>query len=383
MTKRNPFTPAFGGPPRVFFGRARELALVRAAMENDASPHKALFITGNRGCGKTTLLEKISQEASRAHWMTLDVHSSHAVQTIIELLAGGTQKTTTREARPSAMGVSAGGISSSATSTYSNASLAILLADACRSLVRQRGILITIDEIQKVPENDAEDISAAVQLALRKGLPVMLVLAGLPGAKEQVAGYPGCTFMRRAYDMQIGSLEVDETLEAFRKTVGLVDGLDVGDDALWEMGLFSQGYPYLMQLIGYYLVERTLAISAGGTLRLGSDDVRSVEAVALEDYRANVLEPILGSLPPTLSCYLRAMGEAVGVSGRASTGDVARLLGKQPRQVSSYRQRLLEKRLIEKDGHGYARFLLPHIPDYYADPRESVPRDPRQQWNRQ
>ena len=380
---QNVFTPAFGGLPQVFFGREEELRFARAALENANSPHRAFFITGNRGCGKTTLLEKISQIAASCGWLCIDVHSTHASQAILEALAGGTQKTVGKEAKPSAMGVSVGGVSSSTTTEYSPASLGRLLVDRCRALALHKGILITVDEIQKVPEGDAENLCASVQLALRKGLPIMLVLAGLPGAKEKVASYPGCTFMQRAYDLKIGCMGVDETLDAFAGAFRKMPELHVTEEALWEAGLFSQGYPYLMQLVGYYATERAEARLASSRASIDAADIRDVEPTALAAYRENVLSPVLSPLSENLESYLRAMCEADDGHGRVSTGAVARWLGKEQSQVSSYRKRLIERRLIEPDGQGYVRFLLPHVRSYYHGDVAAVEcKDPNQQWNR-
>lgn len=230
---------------------------------------------------------------------------------------------------------------------------------------------------------DAENLCAAVQLALRKGLPIMLVLAGLPGAKERVASYPGCTFMQRTFDMRIGSMQVDETLDAFDTAFKMMPECRMSDDALWESGLFSQGYPYLMQLVGYYAVERAFEGRAARKAAIDADLVRSVEPTALAAYRENVLAPILSGLSARQSSYLRAMCEVADEHGRVGTGEVARRLGMTQQQLSSYRRRLIDRRLIEPDGHGYARFTLPHIDAYYtADTAALERRDPSQQWNR-
>jgi len=383
MASNNLFTPAFGGLPQVFFGRKDELDFAQAALDNANSPHKAFFITGNRGCGKTTLLERVSRLAAERSWKTIDVHSAHATQAIIETLAGGTAKTVEKSAKPSALDVSVGGVSSSSTTEYSEASLGRLLFERCSSLTIHKGVIITVDEIQKVPEGDAENLCSSVQLALRKGLPVMLVLAGLPGSKEKVASYPGCTFMQRAFDMRIGCMQVNETIEAFESVFRRMPHYRVSDDVVWEMGMFSQGYPYLMQLVGYYAAERAGEFTTGGFAEIDIDLVRSVEPIALEAYRENVLSPILSSLSASLSGYLRAMCEVEEADGKVSSGAVARQLGKRLTQVSSYRQRLIERRLIEPDGQGYARFLLPHVRDYYfGDASKIEHKDPEQQWNR-
>lgn len=385
MPSDNLFSPAFGGLPQVFFGRTDELSFALDALDNENSPRRAFFITGNRGCGKTTLLEKISSLAAKHGWMTIDIHSSHVCQSVMEALAGGTQKTIEKSASPSAMGVSLGRFSSTVTTSFTEASLSNLLVEKCSSLKGRSGVLITIDEIQKVREDDAENLCAAAQIALRKGLPLMLILAGLPGSKEKVASYPGCTFMQRAYDMKLSSLQVNETLEAFRGVFHRMPRWDIEDEAIWRLGVFSQGYPYLMQLAGYYAVERAREslTEDRSPIAISEDMVRAIEPVALAEYRANVLEPILNPLSEGLSSYLHAMCEVDSKDGRISTGDVARRLGKSPMQVSVYRSRLIDRRLIEADGRGYVRFLLPHVKEYYFD--KVVPleqKDPLQQWNR-
>ena len=121
----------------------------------------------------------------------------------------------------------------------------------------------------------------------------------------------------------------------------------------------------------------------GGHAPITSDLMRSVEPVALLAYRENVLVPVLSKLPPSLTDYLRAMCEVEGEDGRARTGDVARRLGKRASQVSGYRARLIKRRLIEADGQGYARLLLPHVDSFYRDEIAVVEqKDPNQQWNR-
>lgn len=239
-------------------------------------------------------------------WLTIDVHSTHASQAILDALAGGTESTVTKNAAPSAVGLTLGSITSSTTTTYETTSLARLLQERANSLQQNTGVLITVDEVQKIPEEDAENISASVQLAFRKGLNIMLVLAGLPGAKEKVASYPGCTFMQRAFDMQIGVLEVDETIhapyeEAFRK----MPQCRIEDDAIWEAGKFSQGYPYLMQLVGYYAVERANDKAASAPVPITVDDIRDVEPIALDSFQENVLAPYSRSFPRVLRAISR------------------------------------------------------------------------------
>ena len=352
------------------------MALVSEALKNQNSPYRVLFFTGNRGCGKTALLERLSQLAADARWLTVDVHSANASESIVRKLVGGTARTTERVVGPAVgaagLSLSVGHVAKTVSAAYDALDLSDVLLETCRSLKRHEGVFTTVDEIQKIPESDMENLCAAVQMSLRKGMPVALIMAGLPGAKERVSSYKGRTFMQRVTDMRLDSLLVDETFEAFRRLTGLLPNCEVTDGAIEELARYSQGYPYLMQLIGFHTVE-----ALGPSLPVGADVidcglVEFAKYAAYDAYRANVLDPMVRSLSCEQHAYLRAMAACMGTDGRSGTGDVARQMGKTPQQLSSTRQRLLFKRLIAEDGRGFVRYNLPRMRQYFTDPLEQV-----------
>lgn len=377
---KNPFTPAFGGKPQHFFGRAAELSLIEDALDNELSPYRALFITGNRGCGKTALLEQASERAVDRKWVSVDVHAEDALMAVVRKLAGGTGRTETKTLQPGAFGVTLGGMSTALATQYAGVDLADLIQGKLNGPCSPKGVLITVDEAQKMSEPDAEGLCTGVQMAMRKGAAVMLILAGLPESKEKIASYNGCTFMERAFDVKLSSLLIDETYRAFRGLLGAGRGLFADDAAVDRMARFSLGYPYLMQLIGYHAVE-----SAGeepahdGTTRVTVGDVGAAEGVAYATYRDNVLKAALRPVRNGTREYLRTMVSCLDDDGRAATGSIARELGKEAAQCSTTRQRLLSRRLIVADGVGYVRFNLPYLSRYLREEEideESVGRVP-------
>ncbi|WP_418827708.1 AAA family ATPase [Paratractidigestivibacter sp.] len=366
MSRQNPFTPMFGGKPQHFFGRAIELNIVKHAIADGNSPYRVIFVTGNRGCGKTALLEQFSITARDAGWTTVDVHSAHASEDIVRRLAGADQRTVERVAAPEAFGLSAGHVGISESSRFDGRALTDVLIASSEKRKRS-GVFITIDEVQKIPEADMENVCAAVQMALRKGFPVMLVLAGLCGAKEKISSYKGCTFMQRAYDIRLGSLGVDEARSAFEEMLGLTGFVTCGADELDYLCERSYGYPYLIQLLGYYLVEVAAALKPRGKAEVTRDLIDGAEAQARVDFRTNVIEPSVGGYGPGLTAYLEAIVDGVGVDGRSSTGDAARAVGKSAQQCAPYRARLIERGTIVPAGYGYVRLNIPHLRDYFAE----------------
>jgi hypothetical protein len=367
MPLNNPFTPAFGGKPQHFFGRRDELALSQEALENEFSPHRALFITANRGFGKTALLEKMSEQAAAARWITVDVHSTDAARSIIMSLQGGSARSEQRELRPQGLGVSIGSSTTAISSEYVPSDLPQILVGKLQGLTLHRGVFISVDEAQKLTEADAEPICSAVQMALRKGLPAMLVLAGLPGAKERIASFAGCTFMWRTRDIKLGSLHVDETREAFTKMFAITSDIIVQDDALEAAVQMSKGHPYLVQLAGYHAVELVRERYGDAARQLTRDIVRAIEPLVLQAYGRDVLKPAFAPLRGNTVGYLRALSRCMDDEGKASTSEIAAQLGKTTTQCSMYRERLLERRLIVPAGRGFVRFGLPYCPQYFDE----------------
>lgn len=362
----NPFTPSFGGKPQYFFGRNSELSLIGEALSNELSPHRALFITGNRGCGKTALLEQASRMAEACGWMAIDVHAEDALLSTVHKLAGGQEVSHARNLQPEAFGVSAGSLSKTFSTHYTGMDLADLMQEKLEDPIGPKGILVTVDEVQKISEKDAEGLCAGFQMSLRKGCAVMLVMAGLPGSKENVASFPGCTFMTRAFDVKLGSLFVSETYEALKKLVASVRGLSADEEAIKGMARFSLGYPYLMQLIGYYSVEQARENDAK-KLMVTAGDVALAAPMAYERYRDNVLGPALAPVKNGTTVYLEAMASVMDEGGTASTSRIAQALGKTLAECSTTRQRLIDRRLVVSGGHGLLRFNLPYLRQYLQE----------------
>ena len=165
----NPFTPVFGGKPDLFFGRQLILARFDLAMIDHGSDDRALFITGARGSGKTALLEQMSQRASKRGWTVLDLGPEDTVSALIHGLVPHDCETKTVDPQLSisilGTGGSMGDISTSRTTSFPRENLTSIFIDACKGA--QKGILVTIDEVQKVSLEDVSAICNAFQMASR------------------------------------------------------------------------------------------------------------------------------------------------------------------------------------------------------------------------
>lgn len=363
---KNPFTPIFGGRPEHFFGRNEILARFDAALLDEGSADRALFITGTRGSGKTALLEQLSRRAAKAGMRTVDVGAHDTVNMLMRSLQPHDEEShsVSPQVGLNVLGVggSLGGISTVKAMHYDRTDLQHVFLRACEK--ERDGLFVSIDEVQKVDKEDLSAISSAFQMASRKGRNVMLAMAGLPYSHEEVIHHEGCTFMRRAVHEELGLFSWEEAYGAFRDSISLVRGLVADDEALYTLTRSSYGHPYVIQLLGYYAVLRADSVCVGDTYVLTDEDVHAVLPMAVGAYERRALQPLVEECTPQELAFLRGMSDALDEDRVARVAEVARSLGKEQRQLSAAREALIRRGTVIPVGRGRLMFNVPYLAAY-------------------
>lgn len=304
--------------------------------------------------------------ARESGWRVIDIGSDNPVDTIVRQLAGAAERSKAIDPSLSVStlgaGIGAGGISQSWTTRFGREDLATLVLDTCKR--EKRGLLLTIDEIQKIDLDDVSAICDAFQMASRKGHNVMLAVAGLPYSHDRVIQHEGCTYLRRSVHKRLGPLSHDDVREAFETAFGSIVGLEVPSDALDLLVEGSKGHPYIMQLQGYYLVEGVNAGTNDTEVRLNLTDVKTAFERAMDAYTSRALGPMIDALPTTEVDYLRAMSKCLDSKRLAKTGEITKALGKTSQQLSRVRQHLIDNGIIFAVRHGEVMFGIPYVDDY-------------------
>jgi len=363
----NPFTPVFGGKPDFFFGRKELLARFSRALKDRGSEDRTLFVTATRGMGKTALVEQLSLNARSRGWRVIDLGPENTVHALVRRLAGFDEQSKTVDPQESVnvlgSGASLEGMSTTKTLRADSSDLDLLLIQACEH--EKNGVMVTIDEIQKLAEHDVSAISNAFQMASRKGCEAILVMAGLPYAYDEIGGYEGCTFMRRASHVRLGLLSHEEVSEAF-ETIWHGD-TSLPDESFARMVAASLGHPYMVQLLGYYLVERLNSLGIEPSA-LPSEQLMDVIHEALDAYCSRALRPLVKELTGAEHAYLTATARALDAERLAPVARIGELLGKDSKQTSSVRSRLLKQGLLIAPRRGSLRFTVPYLADYLLQP---------------
>lgn len=382
----NPFSPSFSKRPERFYGRSLELELMRSAIHNPDSANRFLFITGTRGCGKTSLLHQFALLAGRCRWTVLETTYQDALSSLRMYADGALNQPREISVKPSITlpGVSAT-ITGTSTAKESRDKPSVAMA-LVRTLSKARlsvGLFLAIDEIQKISEADMEQICHAVQAAKTQGHNIALVIAGLPTAYQKIRHYPGCTFVQRMRRLRLGMLGKADTNDLLRGTFAHVPELIVKEGCIDELAAFSAGHPYLLQLAGSCAYEVAAELTSGlqsEVITLDEGMVREAEVRALPDYQENVLFNLLRGVRSGTAAYLKAMCDVADETSTVSTAAIARHLGKSQKECSSMRSRVIELQLAEPVGRGKLRFSLPYMPLAFESASDDLVPAPEDAW---
>lgn len=274
---KNPYRPGAGHMPPHLAGRQHEYAEFDRLLEQ----HEILenmVLTGLRGVGKTVLLETFKPRAMKAGWLwaSADLSESASIsetalaQRILADLALITSSITVEAPETSQAGFAASSeprrvplshevLASVYTSTPG------LIADKIKATLefawhhlRQQGqhkVIFAYDEAQNLADHaEKEQFPLSVLLDVfqsiqKKGIPFMLVLAGLPTLFPKLVD--ARTYSERMFRVvTLTRLDDDESREAILKPIEVAEcPIKFQPDSVNTICHESGGYPYFIQFI--------------------------------------------------------------------------------------------------------------------------------------
>ena len=170
---------------------------------------------------------------------------------------------------------------------------------------------------------------------------------------------------------EVGLFTWEEADVAFHDAFSRVSDITISQEAIDTLNEESKGQPYLMQLLGYYLV-REIGAQTSKPVEVTAECVEHVIRLAHTAYERRALRPLLSELGALEVSYLRAMSSALDEDRIASTAAISERLQKTPQQLSKTRGRLIDLGYIASVGYGKLVFCIPYLADYVTKPLEST-----------
>ncbi|MBT1172736.1 ATP-binding protein [Bifidobacterium sp. MA2] len=368
----NPFKPTAGRMPPLLIGRDGVVEDFEEGLDDGpGAPGRLMRVTGARGVGKTVILTEFGRIAKARKWEVVDETASDGLsQRLLDRLAPD-GPTMSLSLKPSVSLAGLGGVSLGEASVSSRRMPLTLREAMGRRLDalerRKAGLLVTIDEAQAADRDDMVAIATAVQHLIREERNVAFVFAGLPTIASKWLNDEVLTFLRRAQAERLGDIPLDEVEDAFVDTFD-GSGMSIGGEALRKAVEATQGYPFMIQLVGYHIwriaYRRQRGSGTGGHMEVGDADADAGVANALDRLGDAVHGPELDGLSPIDKTYLLAMAQDDGPS---STSAVAERMGKDVAYANVYRTRLIDAQVIRDVGYGKVDFAIPYLRRYLRE----------------
>ena len=240
--------------------------------------------------------------------------------------------------------------------------LSTIVRDFCSA--HKEGLFVTIDEIQKVPIEDVSYICSAFQLASRKGLDIMLAVAGLPYVHPIIIQHEGCTYLRRSAHEELALFTWEEASDAFHHVFSEIKGLNVSSEIIDLFNKASYGHPYIMQLLGYHLILNINEHASGKQHNVTEKEAQTSIANAIFAYEQRALKPLVDELSKSEKAYLVHASKCLGPDRLANTAEIAGSLGTTINKASRQRAFLINHGIIAAPERGKIMFCIPYLADY-------------------
>jgi hypothetical protein len=310
--------------------------------------------------GKTVLLLEIAELSKEKDFIAVrTVASKHMLDEIIEGIQIAGERLIHEKKNP-IKNITAGAFGFSIGLTFTdeiqkNYGFRTKLSLLCEALSkRNKGVLFLIDEINS-STNEIREFATTYQHLVGDRMNVAVAMAGLPNAISSVLNDKILTFLNRAHKVDMNPLSIADVSACFYEVLRNLN-IDFSVKVLDSAALATDGYPYMLQLIGYNMLK-----FLGNESKLTSAIVELSIANSKRALIRDVFLPCLYPLSPEDKRFLTAMAKDIKESG---VSDISERLQAGKTHVQTYRKRLIEAGVIHSPSRGMLAFSIPYLGQY-------------------
>ena len=379
----NPYAPGAGTRPPLLAGRDDLVsnATVALARAKKGRHGKSFVAVGLRGVGKTVVLNRVLElaEAEKYQVAYIEAHDNASLASLlvpqlrsimvrISKMEGAKDlarqsiailKNFAKAVKVNIADIEVGldfgdeaGVADSGDLANDLPELFTALGQAAAD--RKTAIAILVDEIQYLEEAEIGALIMAIHRVNQRGLPVVLIAAGLP----QILGKMGesKSYAERLFDFpRVEALFKKDAMSAI-SVPAATEGVEFTSEALELIFEVTKGYPYFLQEWAY--VTWNMALDSP----IKPDVVRAAEGEAIRRLDESFFRVRLERMTPTERRYIQAMGR-LGV-GPHSSGDIAKRYGATVSTVAPLRANLISKGMVWSPAYGMTDFTVPLFDEF-------------------
>jgi predicted transcriptional regulator len=309
--------------------------------------------------GKTVILNELADEARERGWIAVNASlNSEILDNILDEIIRLSGNILESDSKTRISGISAAGFGLNFVreleETKANSwkgRMTVILDQLKESDI---GLLLCIDEVHG-GSKELQILVSAYQIFVAAGYNIALAMAGLPQAVSDLLNDKVITFLRRANREKLEVVSVEDVKAAFRSTIE-ENGRQIEPDALIDAANATDGYPFLIQAVGYF----SWLQNENTPLITGSDVSEGIVS-AKRQMEAAVLETAIIDISEKDREFIYAMAQDDGPSNISS---IMERLNVDANYAGTYRRRLITEGIIKASGYGKIDFAIPYLREY-------------------
>jgi len=345
----NPFTLQFSYIPPKMIARASLSEEIITDLCMKVPSFRGHFLTGVRGCGKSVMMAEIATELSkRNEWIVVDIESPKL--NIVDSLARGLYRIpklrrlfidASIDLSVLGLGIKIQKAELIASNEYD--AIDFMLKALKKSEIK---LLVTIDEVTYC--NQIADFSHALSSYARSGYEIYLLMTGLKENIKAIRNDKSLTFLYRAKEHELEPLNITAIRASYQGEFG------VSTEEAEQMAHLTKGYSFAFQLLGYLTWKACCLGEFDGTCH---DNL-------LNNYDQYLAEFSYDKIWSELPTKEREVIRGIATSADCSVKSSREAVGMDSSKFSVYRDRLIEKGLINGREYGKVKLTLPRFGEY-------------------
>ena len=347
MAKNNPFTLSFGKSPNEIISRYELVNDIIDTFQSENPISNAYLIEGLRGTGKTVLMTTIEKELEKENdWIIVDLNSTQDLLTDFAMRLVDSCKNFS-DILKKGFNLSIAGFGIGLNGENQSRDSVSIICEILESLKKKnKKVLITIDEVMN--GENMRHFASEFQILLRKDFSVFLLMTGLYENIYSIQNDPALTFLLRTPKIKLEPLSLAQITKTYQKV------FETDLDMSKKLAKTTKGYAFAFQALGLLYFDYKDSLSLEKIL-LKFDDL-------LDDF---VYRKIWQGLSEQDKNVILAITDS-----KTQVSEVCKKLNMTSSTFSKYRQRLLEKGIIQAPQHGYVEIVLPRFAEvskYYIE----------------
>ena len=333
----NPFTLTFGKKPTEYINRNESMEEIISAFSESPSRYQTYLIRGVRGSGKTVLMTSVSQRLEEEGWICVDLNSStNLIEDFSYRLADAYRSIGNLMERGFDVSIAGFGVGLGGREDRDCVSRCEGILEAISR--HGKRVLITIDEVYN--NSDMRQFASQFQIWIRKNYPIYLIMTGLHENIYSLQNSPQLTFLLRSPKVTLGPLGISQIIRQYERI------FQISMDEACVLARITKGYAFAFQALGMLYWDNRESKDIEEILR-DLDDL-------LDEF---VYRKIWDGLSPQDQLILKSIPDEEPIK----VGELCKNANITTQVFSKYRERLVDKGLINAAKHGYVELTLPRF----------------------